>query len=137
MRINISDTNSTLIGDNIEVSIKPKMIVFALAAVFWCFGQFYYSAAMRSRSRVIKSRAEDMFSTIVFFSKLHAIPQVQQSLMELKLHYIYGNLLVAGFVIDQLKNITLQIFYKELGPEVTFNIWWASLVLENLGKTSF
>ena len=53
--------------------------------------------------------------------------------MELKLHYIYGNLLVAGFVIDQLKNIILQIFYTALGPELTFQIWWASLVVENLG----
>ena len=72
-----------------------------------------------------------------YYRRLHAIPQVQQSLMDLKLHYIYGNLLVAGFVVDQLKNIFLQIFYKDLGTETTFHLWWASLVLENLGKAYF
>ena len=51
--------------------------------------------------------------------------------MDLKLHYIYGNLLVAAFIVDQVKNILLQHFYSELGKEGAFQIWWIFYVIEN------
>ena len=35
--------------DHVELSIKPKLMIFALTTIFWGLGQFYYFSAMRAR----------------------------------------------------------------------------------------
>ena len=53
--------------------------------------------------------------------------------MSLRLHNVLANLIALNLVADQIKNILLQTFDSELGKEMTFNIWWTSFVVENLG----
>ena len=42
-----------------------------------------------------------------------------------------------GVLADQVVNIMIQIFYKQLGPEDAFNIWWTKIFIENIGKFKF
>ena len=60
------------------------------------------------------------------FRKRYCISRRQQNLIDLKLQYLFTNLVVLGVFIDQLKNAYLQ--------DMTFNIWWMQFHLENIGK---
>ena len=44
---NSSDTNVEL--DQLEVSIKPKLMIFSLVTMFWGLGQFYFWSAIKAR----------------------------------------------------------------------------------------
>ena len=35
--------------EQLELSLKPKLLIFALTAVFWGTGQFYFYASLTSR----------------------------------------------------------------------------------------
>ena len=54
MKINLThSTNSSLKDDQMELSLKPKLIIFSLCAVFWGLGQFYVSSAVKIRFNFI------------------------------------------------------------------------------------
>ena len=36
--------------------------------------------------------------------------------------------------LDQGLNLFIQTYYKEIGPEIAFNIWWMFFYIENIGK---
>ena len=74
------------------------------------------------------------FKTFVNCSRRHAIPKKQYNLMDMKLHFIYGNFVVGSVFLDQIKNILLQSYYNDLGKETVFQIFFYSYVSENLGN---
>ena len=128
--INNSSNNDEDV-DQVELSIKPKLMIFALTTVFWGLGQFYFWSAIKAR--LIINSTHLLSSSNDFFSKFFDIRRIQQSLMSLRLHNVLANLIALNLVADQIKNILLQTFDSELGKEMTFNIWWTSFVVENLG----
>ena len=36
--------------------------------------------------------------------------------------------------IDQIKNWILEAYHQQLGPDLTFIIWWLSFYFENIGN---
>ena len=71
----------------------------------------------------------------MFFSKFHKISSHGRNLISLKHQYIWTNSVVLAVFVDQIKNWVLQAYHKDLGPELTFKLWWFSFYLENLGIT--
>ena len=49
MERSILNTSSIADEDIVELSIKPKLMIFALTSVFWGLGQFYFWSAIKAR----------------------------------------------------------------------------------------
>ena len=70
----------------------------------------------------------------MFFSKFHKISSHGRNMISLKHQYIWTNSVVLAVFVDQIKNWLLQAYHQDLGPELTFKLWWFSFYLENLGR---
>ena len=68
------------------------------------------------------------------FRKLHSIRTLQINLMDLKQHFIFCNLFIYRLFLDQGLNKFIQTYYKELGPENAFDIWWTFFYIEHVGE---
>ena len=53
--------------------------------------------------------------------------------MDLKLQYSYGMLVTTFMVLDQVKQIFLELYYDFLGPDSAFFYWILGFFVENLG----
>ena len=56
--------------------------------------------------------------------------------MDFKQHFIYCNLFLYRIFLDQGLNLFIQTYYKEIGPEIAFNIWWMFFYIVNIGKNT-
>ena len=54
--------------------------------------------------------------------------------MDLKQHFVFCNLFIYRLFLDQGLNLFIQTYYKELGPENAFTIWWTFFYIEHVGK---
>ena len=54
--------------------------------------------------------------------------------MDLKLQYTYGMLVTTFMVLDQVKQIFLELYYDFLGPDSAFFYWILGFFVENLGS---
>ena len=68
-------------------------------------------------------------------SKRHCIARRAQSLLDLRLHYVYTMCLTGGVgILNQVKHGVLEITYHWIGPEDAFSVWTLEFLLENLGS---
>ena len=67
------------------------------------------------------------------FRRVHSIRTLQINLIDLRLQFIFCHLFLIRAILDQALNIFFQLYYKEVGKEDIFNIWWLSFYLENIG----
>jgi len=104
---------SSEVGD-VEFSLKPKLLLIAHTLVFWGLMHFYIFIVAKKR-------------------RFHSIKKIHQNLVDLNLQYIFANLVAFGVFVDQTKNLLLQAYYKHLGPDLVFEIWWMSFYMENFG----
>ena len=101
--------------DAVEISMKPKLLIFAFACIFIGLGRFYYTSALKA-------------------SKCYAIPKLSHNFMNIQLQYAFGNIHAAIVLLDQLKNTILQLFYDYFGQQLVFQLWWSMFVIENIGN---
>ena len=71
--------------------------------------------------------------------RFHSIRTLQINLIDLRLQFIFCNLFLTRAFLDQAFNISIIYkdlipFYKELGKEEIFSVWWLSYYLENIGS---
>ena len=67
------------------------------------------------------------------FSKLFDILQIPQNLISFTFHFLLVNMIGLNIVMDHIKNLLIEIFYDNLGKDLSFKIWWTSFVFDNLG----
>ena len=67
------------------------------------------------------------------FSRCYKISPYGRSLISLRLQYIWANSFVFTIFVGETKTVLLQAYHKDLGPELTFKLWWFSFYLDNLG----
>ena len=65
--------------------------------------------------------------------RFYSVRTLQINLIDLKLQFIFCHLLLNRAFFAQALNIFFQVYYKELGKEDIFKIWWLSFYLENIG----
>ena len=70
---------------------------------------------------------------LFYFRRFHFIRTLQMNVMDLWLQFFFCNLILFRAFLDQALNIFFQIYYKELGKDDVFQIWWLSFYLENIG----
>lgn len=68
------------------------------------------------------------------FRNFHSIRKLQINLMDIKQQFIFCNLFLYRLFLDQGLNVFIQIYYREIGPENAFTIWWMFFYFENFGK---
>ena len=68
------------------------------------------------------------------FSKFYKISPRTQTLISIKSQCLYTNSVVMSVFIDQIKNWILEAYHQQLGPDMTFIIWWLSFYFENIGN---
>ena len=78
------------------------------------------------------------FVQLKIFRRFHSIRPLQINLIDLRLQFIFCNLFLIRAFLDQALNISIIYkdlipYYKELGNEDIFSVWWFSFYLENIG----
>ena len=53
--------------------------------------------------------------------------------MDIKLQSLLVSLMIIEVIWDQIRNALLQSYYKQLGLENVFLLWWLGFYLENIG----
>ena len=122
-------------GTDVELSLKPILILISHALVFWGLMHFYFFSSLKIKYvyfLFIQSRYT--YLNLLSIRKRYCISKRQQNLIDLKLQYLFTNLMVLGVFVDQLKNAFLQVHSKSLGQDMTFNIWWIQFYFENIGE---
>ena len=114
----------------IELSNKPFLILIILTSIVYGFVIYYFIVALRQRLRDQPKNHIDFDN----FRKLHSIRTLQINLMDLRQHFIFCNLFIYRLFLDQGLNLFIQTYYKELGSENAFTIWWIFFYFENVGK---
>ena len=71
------------------------------------------------------------------FSKKAGIMRRPQNLLDIKSHCVITNIMFSFLPIDQMKNLYLEYYYNQLGPERVFQIWSNMFTIENLGLWNF
>ena len=81
---------------------------------------------------------------LVYFSKrisvhrnCYGIQKREQNLLSLTLNVIYGFLLISSLLFDQIKNVFLEVFHKNLGTELTYQLWLYGFIFENISNYKF
>lgn len=115
----------------IELSNKPKLILIILTSCVYGFVIYYFIFALKQRLRVQNIKS---ILTVNIFRKLYSIRTLQINLMDLKQHFVFCNLFIYRLFLDQGLNLFIQTYYKELGPENAFTIWWTFFYIEHVGK---
>ena len=90
---------------NVEFSIKPKLLVTSLAAVFMSFSSYWRFSALNQR-------------------KKYAILPIRRNFLNIDEDLAFLTNIALHLIIDQWIKIPLEIFYKQLGSENLFWIWW-------------
>ena len=96
---------------NIKFSLRPKIYVLAFSTLFLIWTWFFYASAQRQAQK-------------------YRIPKTRINLMTMQHQNQYLTIIILVLVFDQLLFIFFQMFYKELGVENVFKIWWISHILE-------
>ena len=65
--------------------------------------------------------------------RFYSVRTLQINLIDLRLQFIFCHLFLIRAILDQALNFFFQIYYKEVGKEDIFKIWWLSFYLENIG----
>ena len=68
------------------------------------------------------------------FRKFHSIRKIQLNLIDIKIQFIFCNVILSRVFLDQGMNIIFQVYYNELGMDNIFNLWWISFFCENIGN---
>ena len=68
------------------------------------------------------------------FRKFHSIRKIQLNLIDIKIQFIFCNVILSRVFLDQGMNIFFQVYYNELGMDNIFNLWWISFFCENIGN---
>ena len=66
--------------------------------------------------------------------KHHIIKRRNVNVLDLKLQYAYGMLVTAFLVLDQIKQVFMELYYNLLGPDSAFFYWILGHVVENLSS---
>ena len=70
---------------------------------------------------------------IYSFRKFHSIRKIQLNLIDIKIQFIFCNVILCRVFLDQGMNIIFQLYYNEFGMDNIFNLWWISFFSENIG----
>lgn len=68
------------------------------------------------------------------FRKFHSIRKIQLNVIDIKIQFIFCNVILCRVFLDQGMNIIFQVYYNELGMDNIFNFWWISFFFENIGN---
>ena len=128
-------TNISLIiqdnQDHRELSIKPFLMQIFIASMFLGLVYFYYFSALHYRSYCFDRTFTHKFD---LFRKFHSIRKMQSNLIDIKIQFIFCNVILYKVFLNQGLNIIFQLYYDELGTVNIFNMWWISFFLENFGN---
>ena len=114
---------------------KGKIFVIVNALLWNIMVTFCFLAALKSRSMNQIIYAYICSSHQYFcFRKKYSIKKSLFNLIDIKLHFLYTILLNSVPLMDQIVNLYIETYYQNLGPFRSFNLWWSSFVLENLGE---
>ena len=85
-------------------------------------------------SKEMHDKNINFYDNNLLLRKRYCISRRQQNLIDIKLQYLFSNLMAMGVFVDQLKNAYLQVHSRTLGPDMTFTIWWIQFYFENIGE---
>ena len=97
-------------------------MIFFGVPILLGFTSFYFFSARKQRSFF---KVFDLVYISKIFRRIHSIRSLQINL-------IFCSLFLSRLFLDQALNIAFQKYYKELGNEDIFNVWWLSFYLENI-----
>ena len=113
---------------------KGKIFVIVNALLWNIMVTCCFLAALKSRSMNQIIHAYLVCISYFCFRKKYNIKKSFFNLIDIKLHFLYTILLNSIPPMDQIVNLYIETYYQNLGPFRSFNLWWSSFVLENLGE---
>ena len=90
---------------NLEFSIKPKLTIFALLAIFLFSSAYFYTSAIKQTKR-------------------YKIPSHRRNLMDINMNMLFIILIDLNGAANQIVNILVEVFYNKISPDTAFKIWW-------------
>ena len=112
-----TNISHVILDDRPKIDFSNKQILMqtGFASICLGFSYFFFFSALKKR-------------------RFYFIRKLQINLIDLRAQFIFFNLILMRAFLDQALNIFFLIYYKELGKDDIFKLWWFSFYLENLGR---